>query len=555
MKKRSNIKIAFSLVGLVKPLIGFMIIAILLGLMGHLAASFITVLAGFGVLDIMGFSIAVSRKTIIACMIIFAVARGFMRYIEQSCNHYIAFKLLAIIRVKVFHKLRSLCPAKLEGKDRGNLISMITSDIELLEVFYAHTISPIFIAILYSIAMVAFIGNYNVSLGILAAVAYFCVGVIVPLLSSKLSGNNGAKYRGQAGELSGFVLDSMRGLDEIIQYDAGSERLDEMTERTKKLSAVEKKMKNLSGTNMAIANTVILSFDVIMLIFSHNLCSKGLIGFDACVISTLALMSSFGPVRALADLGTTLQNTFAAGDRILSLLEEKPQIEEITSGLDIKAGEIKVDEVSFSYDSNPADIIIDKVSLSFEPGKIYGIIGKSGSGKSTLLKLIMRFWETSKGAIRINGANVNDINTRSLRDMESFMTQETHLFSGSIKSNLLVAKPDAKDSELIAACKKASIHDFINGLPEGYDTKVGEFGDTLSGGERQRIGLARAFLHDADIILLDEPTSNLDSLNESVILKSLSEEAKQKTVLLVSHRKSTMRIADKIISMESGRVS
>ena len=555
-RKRSNIKVAFSLIGLVRPLIGFMLLAILLGLLGHLAATFITVLAGFGVLDILGFDVAMSRAAIIACMIIFAVVRGFLRYVEQSCNHFIAFKLLAIIRVKVFHKLRSLCPAKLEGRDRGDLISMITSDIELLEVFYAHTISPICIASLYTILMCCFIGSYDVRLGLLALAAYACVGIVLPITSSRLSGDNGAMYRGQAGELSGFVLDSMRGLDEIIQYDMGQDRIDEMNGRTDRLSQVEGRMKNLSGTNMAIANTVVLAFDLAMVIMSHSLYSAGAIGFDGCVIATLALMSSFGPVRALADLGTTLQNTFAAGDRVLDILEEEPQVEEITAGSQAVAGPIQVKQVSFTYGTGTdAEQILDNVSMTFEPGRIYGIVGKSGSGKSTLLKLIMRFWEANQGRIDISGQNINEINTKSLRDMEGFMTQETHLFADTIKNNILIAKPDVTDQEIEAACKKASIHEFISKLPQGYDTQVGELGDTLSGGERQRIGLARVFLHDAAVILLDEPTSNLDSLNESVILKSLAEEAQNKTVVLVSHRRSTMRIADDTIQMDSGRVS
>ena len=555
-RKRSNIRVAFSLIGLVRPLIGFMLLAILLGLLGHLAATFITVLAGFGVLDILGFDVAMSRAAIIACMIIFAVVRGFLRYVEQSCNHFIAFKLLAIIRVKVFHKLRSLCPAKLEGRDRGDLISMITSDIELLEVFYAHTISPICIASLYTILMCCFIGSYDVRLGLLALAAYACVGIVLPITSSRLSGDNGAMYRGQAGELSGFVLDSMRGLDEIIQYDMGQDRIDEMNGRTDRLSQVEGRMKNLSGTNMAIANTVVLAFDLAMVIMSHSLYSAGAIGFDGCVIATLALMSSFGPVRALADLGTTLQNTFAAGDRVLDILEEEPQVEEITAGNQAVAGPIQVERVSFTYGTGTeAEQILDNVSMTFKPGRIYGIVGKSGSGKSTLLKLIMRFWEANQGRIDISGQNINEINTKSLRDMEGFMTQETHLFADTIKNNILIAKPDATDQEIEAACKKASIHEFISKLSQGYDTQVGELGDTLSGGERQRIGLARVFLHDADVILLDEPTSNLDSLNEAVILKSLAEEAENKTVVLVSHRRSTMRIADDTIQMDSGRVS
>lgn len=551
MNRRSGFKVMTGLIGLVKPLAGFMALAVFMGLIGHLCASFITIFGGYAVLDLLGAKTAVSCKTVFISVLIFALLRGILRYTEQACNHYIAFKLLALIRDKVFAALRRLCPAKLEGRDKGDLISVITSDIELLEVFYAHTISPVLIASLFTVIMCLFIGSFHWTLGVLALAAYFCVGIIIPLVMSRLGGDVGSRFRTQSGALSSFVLDSMRGLSETIQYGQGEARLRKMNEKTDALSGVEERMKRNSGLNIAVTNTVILIFDLAMLFWSAALFQRGIVDFSGVLIPTVALMSSFGPCVALANLGSTLQNTFAAGNRVLDILEEVPAVEEITGKQEISFQGAAADNVSFSYgQDNKEQIILDQVSLKVPEGYVVGIAGKSGSGKSTLLKLFMRFWIVQKGSVNISGTDVGKINTANLRDMESFVTQETHLFHDSIRNNLQIAKPDATDAEIENACKKASVHDFIMSLPQGYDTAVGELGDTLSGGERQRLGLARAFLHDAPFMLLDEPTSNLDSLNEAVILKSLKEESAGKTVLLVSHRQSTMRIADMVYSVE-----
>ena len=545
--KRTGFNVMARLIGLVKPLTGYMVLAILMGLIGHLCAAFITIFGGYAVLNILGLNSSLSLGAIFACLIVFALARGFLRYAEQSCNHFIAFKLLALIRDKVFGALRRLCPAKLEGRDKGDLISVITSDIELLEVFYAHTISPICIAVLFSAVMVSFIGSFHWSLGVLALAAYITVGAIIPLLTSKLSGDTGLKFRTQSGELSSFVLDSLRGLSETIQYGQGDVRMAEMNAQTDVLSGSEERMKRTAGRNTAVTNTVILIFDLAMLFGSARVS-----GFEGTLTATLALMSSFGPVVALAALGATLQNTFAAGNRVLDILDETPVVEEVSGKAEISFQGAAAEHVTFAYED---ETILDDFSVTLPENKIIGIVGRSGSGKSTLLKLFMRFWQVQDGAVKVSGRNVDEINTTNLRDLESFVTQQTHLFHDSIRNNLRIAKLDATDEELIAACKKASVHDFIMSLPQGYDTQVGELGDTLSGGERQRLGLARAFLHDAPFLLLDEPTSNLDSLNEAVILKSLHQERQGKTVVLVSHRKSTMGIADTVYSVEHGRMS
>ena len=545
--KRSNLNIMTRLVGLVKPLTGYMLIAVVMGVLGNLRATFITVFGAYGLLNVIGYDISLSLKTIFICLVFFALIRGFLRYAEQSCNHFIAFKLLALIRDKIFGAMRRLCPAKLEVKDKGNLISIITSDIELLEVFYAHTLSPICIALIFYTIMICFISSFSKTAAVLALFGYICVGVLIPVLTSKLSNDNGTQFRRQSGELSSFILDSMRGLSEILQYGMGNSRLNEINEKTDEIAFIEKKMKGLTGLNTAISSLVILSFDIAMLLTTANTGD-----LRCCLISTVAFMSSFGPATSLAALGSTLQNTFAAGNRVLDILDEDPIVEDITGKPVTDFSGAKAEDVSFSYDD---EMILQNISVEMPQNRIIGITGKSGSGKSTFLKLLMRFWQTDSGRISISEKDINEINTDDLRDMESYMTQETHLFHDTIKNNMKIAKLDATDEEIVFACKKASVHNFIMSLPNGYETKVSELGGNLSGGEKQRLGLARAFLHNGSLRLLDEPTSNLDSLNEAVILKSLYSERKDKTIVLVSHRKSTMGIADTVYSMEKGRMS
>ena len=600
-KRRSAIQIMGSLIGLVKPLLHIMLAAIILGTLGYLCAIFLTILAGqvivHGLLTgVAGMIVPVDNmwlvftpvKTIITVMIVIAVLRGILHYVEQYCNHFIAFKLLAIIRHKVFAALRKLCPAKLEGRDKGNLISIITTDIELLEVFYAHTISPIAIATLTSIIMVIFIGRYHWLAGLLALAAYLIVGVAIPMWNGKRGSQKGMEFRTNFGELNSFVLDSLRGLDETIQYGQGEKRKEQMSERSKNLAGMQEDLSKMEGSQRSFTNMVILLASFGMLALTIWLYDKGTMGFEGILTCTIAMMGSFGPVVALSSLSNNLNQTLASGERVLSLLEETPLVEEIpcdveTSGAESMEHEFtgaEAENVTFAYkveglegdrQGEPAragrcpgaedglgrdnEVILDNYSLKLQPGKITGIHGASGSGKSTILKLLMRFWDVQKGCVSVDGTDVREIPTKHLRDMESYVTQETHLFHDSIANNIAIAKPGAAREEIMEAAKKASIHDFIMTLPKGYDTEVGELGDTLSGGEKQRIGIARAFLHDASMILLDEPTSNLDSLNEGIILKSLKESAEEKTIVLVSHRVSTMNVADVVYEMENGRIS
>lgn len=545
--KRSGIQVMTSLVGLVKPLTGYMSLAVLLGLLGHLCATAITVLGGFAVLYTLGMEQRLSLLTLFLLIGLCALLRGMLRYGEQTCNHFIAFKLLALLRDRVFAVLRCLCPAKLEGKNKGNLISVITSDIELLEVFYAHTISPICIATLYTVIAAAFLSLYHPILGGITLLAHGTVGIVIPWLTSRWSGDVGQQVRDQSGQLSGFVLDSLRGLSETLQYGQGQKRQQELERRGAQLSQQEEKAKRISGHNSAITNTMILLFDFVMLYAAATLC-----GFSAALIATLTLMSSFGPSVALAALGATLQNTFAAGNRVLDLLEEQPVVEDVHGYAPVVFDGAAVKDLSFSYDEEE---ILSHINLEIPKGKIVGILGRSGSGKSTLLKLLMRFWQTEQGKICISDRPIQNINTDNLRNMESYVTQETYLFHDTIASNLRIAKLDATQEELESACRKASVHDFIVSLPQGYDTPVAELGDSLSGGERQRLGLARAFLHQAPLLLLDEPTSNLDSLNEAVILRSLQQVKGEQTIVLVSHRQSTMGIVEQQYCVEQGRMS
>lgn len=554
--RRSGIKIMGQLIGLIKPLILIMFFAVALGVLGYLCAIFLTVYAAAGILLIMDFSLPglfpASIKGIFISMAVFSLLRGILHYGEQDCNHYIAFKLLADIRGKVFQALRDLCPAKLEGRDKGNLISVITSDIELLEVFYAHTISPVCIAFLSSLFMVIFIGTFHPVCGLLAFAGYVTVGVILPVWNSKRGSLAGVEYRSQFGMLNSFILDSLRGLRETIQYGQEQTRLKELEEGSAHLSQCQSTLKKLEGSSFAVTGACITAYSFLMLFLTLWLKQKGVIGFEEAVLATVAMMGSFGPVTALSSLSNNLNQTLACGERVLSVLEEAPEVWNVSGKPETGFSGAAADHVTFSYEE---ETVLNDVSIDIPKKKIIGIHGKSGSGKSTLLKLLMRFWDAKEGQILVSGRNVMDINTSDLRDMEGYVTQETVLFHDTIANNISVGRAGASREEIVAAARKASLHDFINALPNGYDTSVGELGDRLSGGERQRIGIARAFLHDAPLLLLDEPTSNLDSLNEGIILKALKEEREDRTVVIVSHRPSTMNIAEEIWEMDGARIS
>lgn len=546
-RNRSGFAVMAGLIGMIKPMLGIMFLAVLMGCIGNLMATFITVLGGYGLLTVTGYYGKMSLTLIITLMAVFAVLRGVLRYAEQACNHFIAFKLLARIRHQVFAALRKLAPAKLDGSEKGNLISIITSDIELLEVFYAHTISPIAIAFITSVVMCIYLGSMSVVFAVIALCFYLIVGVLIPLWNGRRGSTYGKNYRDAFGRLNTTVLDNLYGLEETIQYGRQAERMMAMSEQTDKLEQVNQTLKNQERTQRIVTDWVILASGIVMAYAGSYLVNRGAVkGYEA-VIAVIAIMSSFGPTAALSALSNNLNQTLACGNRVLNLLGEEPVVCDVENGTGFQAGDIDCENISFSYEDKP---VLSDFSQVFEQKKIHGILGKSGCGKSTLLKLLMRFYETDGGTIRYGAENVNAINTDSLRKHIAYVTQETFLFHDTIENNIKVAKADATREEVIEAAKKASIHEFICSLPNDYETNVAELGSSLSGGERQRIGIVRAFLHDCEVIFLDEPTSNIDSLNEGMILKSLQEEKEEKTILLVSHRKSTMGITDQMTVFE-----
>ena len=542
------------MLALTRPLAGVMVVAVACGVAGFCCATFLPTLAAWAAVSVARGSLGAEGLPAVFCALAaLAVLRGVLHYAEQSCNHYIAFRLLAHVRDLVFGKLRELAPARLAGSDRGDLVSTLTADVELLEVFFAHTVSPVCIAAVMSGIMVAFLGRYDLRLGMVALVGYLVVGLALPLLASRASGGLGRELRDRAGGLSGLVLDGLRGLAELLQFDAGERYLERLGEDSLALSGLQRRMSGLGGMGSAVAGACIIPLlSLAELALAAHLVVSGSLDGASAAVCVVAFLGSFGPVVALARLGTGLQATLAAGSRVLDLLDEEPQVEEVTDGAQVGFDGAELRGVSFSYEG---ERVLSDVSLELPRGSVVGVVGKSGSGKSTLCRLLMRFWDPDRGSILVSGERIDSLDTGCLRSLEALVEQDTQLFHDSIRDNLLIARPDATQEELEEACRAASVHDFVTSLPQGYDSMVGELGDTLSGGERQRLGLARAFLHDAPLLILDEPTSSLDSLNEGTILRSLDRQRGKRTVLLVSHRASTMSLADASFSMDDGRVS
>ena len=541
------------LLKLVTPLAHIMAFTITMGTLGFLAAIFIMVLGAMGLVNLLNFDTHLSFSGILTALIVLAVARGALRYLEQMSGHYIAFKLLALLRDKVFSSLRRLAFVKLQDKQAGQLVSLVTNDIELLEVFYAHTIAPIMIAFFTSAILLLVFGHLSGWFVVVALAAYLTVGVILPIITTKLAREDGRRYRELVGEMNDFFLDSVRGMKEIQLFGYAKQRLDEIQQRSQKIDTAFERIKDQEAKVRVYTEVAVSVFNIIMLFTGLILFSLDKIDFSAFLIGVILLMSSYGPVIALSNLSSNLLQTLASGERVLSLLAEEPELKDVENAVDLKdVSRIDVENVSFAYGEEQ---ILSDVSLSVKKGEILGIHGRSGSGKSTLLKLLMRFYDPKSGSIKINGETLPNINTRSLRDNMAYITQQTYIFNETIEENIRLARRDATLEEIMEAAKKASIHDFILSLPEGYQTKMTELGGNLSDGEKQRIGIARAFLHNAPIILLDEPTSNLDSLNEAMILKSLLNVKAEKLIILVSHRQSTMAICDQVIGIENGRMS
>ena len=541
------------LLKLVTPLAHIMAFTITMGTLGFLAAIFIMVLGAMGLVNLLNFDTHLSFSGILTALIVLAVARGALRYLEQMSGHYIAFKLLALLRDKVFSSLRRLAFVKLQDKQAGQLVSLVTNDIELLEVFYAHTIAPIMIAFFTSAILLLVFGHLSGWFVLVALAAYLTVGVILPIITTKLAREDGRRYRELVGEMNDFFLDSVRGMKEIQLFGYAKQRLAEIQQRSQKIDTAFERIKDQEAKVRVYTEVAVSAFNIIILFTGLILFSLDKIDFSAFLIGVILLMSSYGPVIALSNLSSNLLQTLASGERVLSLLAEEPELKDVESAVDLKdVSRIDVENVNFAYGEEQ---ILSDVSLSVKKGEILGIHGRSGSGKSTLLKLLMRFYDPKSGSIKINGETLPNINTRSLRDNMAYITQQTYIFNETIEENIRLARRDATLEDIMEAAKKASIHDFILSLPQGYQTKMTELGGNLSDGEKQRIGIARAFLHNAPIILLDEPTSNLDSLNEAMILKSLLDVKAEKLIILVSHRQSTMAICDQVIGIENGRMS
>ena len=551
MKKSKLIK---KLIVFVKPLSGVMSITVILRVLGFIIAAAIPVLGGVGIVSLLGlkvFGVSVSLDFVIKGLIVCAVSRGILRYGEQLSGHYIAFTLLALIRDKIFTAMRKLAFVKLQKKDSGSLLSIITADIELLEVFYAHTIAPAASAVLYFIFAVIIFGKIHIVLSFTVALIYIVMGVLLPLFFAKMDDGAGVEYRKKMSSLNSFFLDSLLGIKEIIFFDKIRERKENIEKRGDAISGTFKLLKNFEGKTFALTEATLTLCNFLMLGVSAFLLVKGEIDFASFLISNLMLLSGYGPIIAVSGLAVNLQQTFASAERVFSLLDEEPELKEVTDGQNVSFENIAADNINFRYDNME---VLKDVSLSVKKDEIVGLCGKSGSGKSTLLRLLMRFFDPLSGEVKMNGIDIKKINTASLREAISYITQQTYIFKKSIYENIHLANRNASREEVIEAAKKAAIHDFIMSLPAGYDTKMTELGGNLSSGEKQRLGLARAFLHKAPLLLLDEPTGNLDSLNEALILNSIYQEKKDKGVLIVSHRKSTVNAADKIVYIENGRV-
>ncbi|WP_066890727.1 thiol reductant ABC exporter subunit CydC [Clostridium nigeriense] len=553
MKRRSGFQIMKRLIVELKPLAPIMLITISMGVLGFLAAISIAAFGAVALGAFIGDITFISFKGALIVMAVAAVLRGFLRYGEQLSGHYIAFKILYILRDKIFTVLRKLAPAKLEGKEKGNLIALITSDIELLEVFYAHTIAPISIAIITNSIIAIILFLINPIFGVIAAIFYIIVGFVIPYASSSFAKEAGVNYRNIFGESNNYVLDSLRGLKEVLLYKNGEERLKKINENSRRLNKSLDKIKDHEGIIRATTDITIMIAILTFVVLGVSKFLNGEIAFTTAIVAIVIISSSFGPVVALSNLSNTLLQTFACAERIFELLDENPQVEEVTGMNDTLCRDITYNDVTFSY-PNRKEKIFEKASLNIKKGEKIALIGESGIGKSTFIKLIMRFWDVNSGDIKLDDINIKEINTKSLRDRQRLVSQETYLFNESIMENIKIGNKNATEEEVIEAAKKASIHDFILTLPKGYDTKVGELGGNLSSGEKQRIGLARAFLKDSEVLILDEPTSNLDALNEGEILKSINENCKDKTIILISHRKSTTAICDKVCKLENKKI-
>lgn len=553
MKRRNAISIMFNLFKLIGSFTLILILAVIMGTIGNLLGNGVLIFASLGVAKIIDPNyIRLSWGWIIALTIISGVLKGILKYAEQYSNHFIAFKILAILRDKIFRKLRELAPANLLDKKKGSIVALVTSDIETLEVFYAHTISPICIALLTSLFMFIFVGSIsNYYLALILILGYIIIGVIIPIISSKVYSTSGVEYRETFSNFSSSYLDFIKGRDEIVLNNKEDEFKDIIDTNSTNLLKLNRSIKNKSSILIAITNLFVSLTIIIVLLVGLLEVTNNNLNIASLAIVVISITASFGPVLSLASLPQNLTQTLASGNRLINLMEEEAKVSDIVDKQNFEFETLEVNHLNFKYENNN---ILNDINFKVEKGTIIGLMGESGSGKSTILNLLLRFFKVEDNMIKYNGIDINQINTNSLRSNVTMVSQNTYLFRDTILNNLKIANLNATLDEVKEACRKASIDKFIESLPNKYDTIVSNEEETISAGEKQRLGLARAFLSGAKLILLDEPTSNVDSLNEKIILKSLKYSSIDHSIILVSHRLSSLSICDKIYHMENGKI-
>lgn len=548
--KRNTFYVIYRLIALVGRFIWIILLASFSGVLGYLLAINVTLFAGLAILKYLGVAINISYQVLFSIIIISGILRGIVRYFEQYGNHYMAFKLLQIVRVKIFKALRKQNVVKLEEKNKGDLVSLLQGDIETLEVFYAHTITPFLIAFITSLIMVIVISLLSsIYLGLIALGTYLIIGLLIPLIFYKFNKNSGRSYRKKLSQFEEFYLDSIYGGYEIISQNNNDVFINDVKNKTKELIKLNKDLDNKNTIFTNIMNLLIVLLNLIIIFVGYILYQRGIIDSYYIIIAYVVLTSSFGPVLALANLPNNLSQTFASANRVLDIIDVKPVIKDGNKELDYSSLTIK--DAYFNY-GNKA--ILKGVNLEIKQNEIIGIYGPSGIGKSTILKLIMHFYELDKGSILLNDEDIKEYSLNSLYKNINLFSQTTYLFQDTIKNNLLIAKKDATMEELVEACKNASIYDYIMSLKDGFDTKISDLKNNISEGEKQRLGLARVFLRNPKLLLLDEATSNIDAINEGIILKSLKKYKEKMAIIIISHRKSTLNICDNIYELKEGKL-
>lgn len=536
------------LLSFTKPFKGKMTLAILLGILSNLAVVAIPVISTLTLLRVIAGD-AVNLALILALLIGCGVVRGITRYLEQYQNHDIAFSLLAHIREEIFLALRRIGPARLTGKNSGELITSISTDVEALEVFFAHTISPVFIALGTTLVTFVFLASFDFALACILLAGQLLIGGIIPFISYRKNLQIGDDYKKAFVQVSQTIMENANSLKDIAQFHLEKKRLEKLTMDSNKLNQ-ENRRRIFQGNSLQLFSELVVIGTTLCVFFYGN--SRGL-AIETIVLSVVLSLSSFGPVLALGNLGNALLTTFSSGRRLYQLVHEEPYVTfEGNSPAVESVDTLAATSLSFHYPNTEKKVLGD-ISFELQQGHSIGISGESGSGKSTLLKLLMRYWDPDKGTITINDLPLSSLKEDALHHLEGVMEQSTFLFEDTIANNISLKRGSVSQENIEEAAKAAAIHDWILSLPEGYETQLSKLSRGISDGERQRIGLARLLVYDAPLVLMDEPTSNLDYVNEQAILAAFKEKLQDKTMVLVSHRSSTLKIAEKQLHLEKGQ--